>query len=185
MTIRVGINGLGRIGRCTLRAIYEHNYGDRIKVVAINSSHPLEDDVHLMKYDTTHGRFPAEVSCNDTHIIINNDHIRMFADRNPANLRWGEEDVDVVFECTGQFKTKADNLLHIEGGAKKVLISAPGANDIDATIVFGVNQDILRPEHQVVSNASCTTMAMSSWLSCSRSSYCEPTLSRTREMVIR
>lgn len=157
MTIRVGINGLGRIGRCALRAIYEHNYDDRIKVVAINSSHPLEDDVHLMKYDTTHGRFPAEVSCNDTHIIINDDYIRMFSDRNPANLPWGEEDVDVVFECTGQFKTKADNLLHIAGGAKKVLISAPGAADIDATVVFGVNHDILKPEHQVVSNASCTT----------------------------
>ena len=157
MTIRVGINGLGRIGRCALRAIYDHNYGDRIKVVAINSSHPIEDDVHLVKYDTTHGRFNAEVTNNDTHMIINDDYIRMFSDRNPANLPWGEEDVDVVFECTGQFKTKADNTLHIEGGAKKVLISAPGADDIDATVVFGVNEDVLRPEHTVVSNASCTT----------------------------
>lgn len=157
MTIRVGINGLGRIGRCALRAIYDHNYGDRIKVVAINSSHPIEDDVHLVKYDTTHGRFNAEVTNNDTHMIINDDYIRMFSDRNPANLPWGEEDVDVVFECTGQFKTKADNTLHIEGGAKKVLISAPGAADIDATVVFGVNEHVLKPEHTVVSNASCTT----------------------------
>ena len=157
MTIRVGINGLGRIGRCALRAIYKHNYSDRIKVVAINSSHPLEDDVHLLKYDTTHGRFDAEVSCDDTHITVNGDRIRMFADRNPANLPWGEEDVDVVFECTGKFKTHAENSLHIKGGAKKVLISAPGADDIDATVVYGVNHDVLRPEHTVVSNASCTT----------------------------
>jgi len=157
MTIRVGINGLGRIGRCSLRAIYEHNYTDRIKVVAINSSHPLKDDVHLMKYDTTHGRFNANVSCDDTHLIINGDRIRMFSDRNPANLAWGEEDVDVVFECTGQFKSHLDNSLHIKGGAKKVLISAPGADDVDATIVYGVNHHILKAEHVVVSNASCTT----------------------------
>jgi glyceraldehyde 3-phosphate dehydrogenase len=157
MTVRVGINGLGRIGRCALRAIYNHNYGDRIKVVAINSSHPLEDDVHLIKYDTTHGRFNADVSCDDTHITINDDRIRMFADRNPAKLPWGEEDVDVVFECTGKFKSKAENSLHIQGGAKKVLISAPGAEDIDATVVYGVNHHVLRPEHTVVSNASCTT----------------------------
>jgi glyceraldehyde 3-phosphate dehydrogenase len=157
MTVRVGINGLGRIGRCALRAIYNHNYGDRIKVVAINSSHPLEDDVHLIKYDTTHGRFNAEVSCDETHITINNDRIRMFADRNPANLPWGEEDVDIVFECTGKFKSKAENSLHIQGGAKKVLISAPGGEDVDATVVYGVNHDVLRPEHTVVSNASCTT----------------------------
>ncbi|RLA03715.1 MAG: type I glyceraldehyde-3-phosphate dehydrogenase [Gammaproteobacteria bacterium] len=157
MTIRVGINGLGRIGRCALRAIYDHDYSDRIKVVAINSSHPIDDDVHLIKYDTTHGRFNATVTGDDTHIYINDDPIRMFADRNPANLAWGEEDVDVVMECTGQFKTKADNMLHIEGGAKKVLISAPGADDIDATVVYGVNHDILKPEFTVVSNASCTT----------------------------
>jgi len=157
MTIRVGINGLGRIGRCTLRALYDHNYGDRIKVVAINSSHPLEDDVHLIKYDTTHGRFAGKVTCDDTHITINDDRIRMFADRNPANIPWGEEDVDVVLECTGQFKTHAENSQHLKGGAKKVLISAPGADDIDATIVFGVNHHVLKPEHTVVSNASCTT----------------------------
>jgi len=157
MTVRVGINGLGRIGRCALRAIYDHDYGDRITLVAINSSHPLDDDVHLIKYDTTHGRFNAEVSCDETHITINNDRIRMFADRNPANIPWGEEDVDVVLECTGQFKSKADCEKHIQGGAKKVLISAPGGDDIDATVVFGVNDDILRAEHTVVSNASCTT----------------------------
>ena len=118
MTIRVGINGLGRIGRCSLRAIYDHDYGDKIKVVAINSSHPLPDDVHLIKYDTTHGRFNAEVSCDEKNIYVNGDAIRMFADRNPANIPWGEEDVDVVFECTGKFKTKADCSLHIEGGAR-------------------------------------------------------------------
>lgn len=157
MTIRVGINGLGRIGRCTLRAIYDHDYGDKIKVVAINSSHPLPDDVHLIKYDTTHGRFNAEVSCDEKNIYVNGDAIRMFADRNPANIPWGEEDVDVVFECTGKFKTKADCSLHIEGGAKKVLISAPGADDIDATIVFGVNDNVLKAEHTIISNASCTT----------------------------
>lgn len=157
MTIRVGINGLGRIGRCVLRAIYDHDYQDKIKVVAINSSHPIEDDVHLMKYDTTHGRFNADVSNDETHMIINGDRIRMFADRNPANLGWGEEDVDIVFECTGKFKDRASNELHLQAGAKKVLISAPGADDIDAFVVYGVNDHILKAEHSIVSNASCTT----------------------------
>jgi glyceraldehyde 3-phosphate dehydrogenase len=157
MTIRVGINGLGRIGRCALRAIYEHGYSDRIKVVAINSSHPIADDVHMMKYDTTHGRFNEEVTCDDANMYINGDKIRMFADRNPANLPWGEEDVDVVFECTGKFKSHADASMHVQGGAKKVLISAPGAADVDATVVFGVNDDVLKAEHTIVSNASCTT----------------------------
>lgn len=157
MTIKVAINGLGRIGRCTLRAIYEHGYNDRIKLVAINSSHPIEDDVHMLKYDTTHGKFNADVSCDETHIIINGDRIRMFADRNPANIAWGEEDVDVVLECTGQFKSHADASLHVKGGAKKVLISAPGGADVDATVVYGVNHDVLKAGDVVVSNASCTT----------------------------
>ncbi len=157
MTIRVGINGLGRIGRCALRAIYDHDYQDKIKVVAINSSHPIADDVHLMKYDTTHGRFNAEVTCDETHMYVNGDPIRMFSDRNPANLPWGEEDVDVVFECTGKFKDLQSCSLHLQGGAKKVLISAPGADDVDAFVVYGVNHDILKAEHKIVSNASCTT----------------------------
>jgi glyceraldehyde 3-phosphate dehydrogenase len=157
MTIRVGINGLGRIGRCALRAIYDHGYQDRIKVVAINSSHPIDDDVHLMKYDTTHGRFNAEVTCDETHMFVNGDSIRMFSDRNPANIPWGEEDVDVVFECTGKFKDRAGCEMHLQGGAKKVLISAPGADDIDALVVYGVNDHILKAEHRIISNASCTT----------------------------
>ena len=157
MTIRVGINGLGRIGRCALRAIYEHGYSDRIKVVAINSSHPIEDDVHMMKYDTTHGRFNADITCDETNMYINGDCIRMYADRNPANLAWGDVDVDVVFECTGKFTSHADASLHMQGGAKKVLISAPGGADVDATVVYGVNDDVLKASDTIVSNASCTT----------------------------
>lgn len=157
MTVRVGINGLGRIGRCALRAIYDHNYGDRIKVVAINSSHPIEDDVHLLKYDTTHGRFREEITHDDQNIFIAGDCIRMFSDRNPENLPWGEVDVDVVLECTGKFRDKESCLAHIRGGAKKVLISAPASGDVDAMVVFGVNDHILKAEHQIISNASCTT----------------------------
>ncbi|MDH5433354.1 MAG: type I glyceraldehyde-3-phosphate dehydrogenase [Gammaproteobacteria bacterium] len=157
MTVKVAINGYGRIGRMVLRAIYEYNREDEIKVVAINSSHPVETNVHLTKYDTTHGRFEANVSGDDKFMYVNDDKIAMLADRNPENLPWGEYDVDVVLECTGQFKDMAGASKHFTGGAKKVLISAPGAADIDATVVYGVNHDILKPEHKVVSNASCTT----------------------------
>ncbi len=157
MTVRVAINGYGRIGRMVLRAIYELGRAEEIKVVAINSSHPIATNVHLTKYDTTHGRFNAEVTGDDDNMFINGDKIAMLADRNPENLRWSDYDVDVVLECTGQFKDRAGASKHFVGGAKKVLISAPGADDIDKTIVFGVNHDTLTADDKIVSNASCTT----------------------------
>ena len=157
MTVKVAINGYGRIGRMVLRAIYELQRETEIKVVAINSSHPIETNVHLTKYDTTHGRFSADVSCDDKNMYVNGDKIAMLADRNPENLKWSDYDVDVVLECTGYFKDREGASKHFKGGAKKVLISAPGGSDIDATIVYGVNEQILTAEHNIVSNASCTT----------------------------
>lgn len=157
MAVKVAINGYGRIGRMVLRAIYEYDRTDEIKVVAINSSHPIETNVHLTKYDTTHGRFEANVHADGTDMIVNDDKIAMLADRNPENLKWSDYDVDVVLECTGHFTNKESASKHFIGGAKKVLISSPGSGEVDATIVYGVNHDILKPEHRVVSNASCTT----------------------------
>lgn len=157
MTVKVAINGYGRIGRMVLRAIYEYNREDEIKVVAINSSHPIATNVHLTKYDSTHGRFEANVTGDEKNMYVNDDKIAMLADRNPENLKWSDYDVDLVLECTGKFKDKAGASKHFVGGAKKVLISSPGGDDIDATIVFGVNEEILKAEHTIVSNASCTT----------------------------
>jgi len=157
MTVKVAINGYGRIGRMVLRAIYEYNREDEIKVVAINSSHPIPTNVHLTKYDSTHGRFEANVTGDDENMYVNDDKIAMLADRNPENLKWSDYDVDIVLECTGHFKDREGASKHFVGGAKKVLISAPGGNDIDATVVFGVNEDVLKAEHTIVSNASCTT----------------------------
>lgn len=157
MTVKVAINGYGRIGRMVLRAIYEYNREDEIKVVAINSSHPIPTNVHLTKYDSTHGRFEANVAGDDENMYVNDDKIAMLADRNPENLKWSDYDVDIVLECTGHFKDREGASKHFVGGAKKVLISAPGGNDIDATVVFGVNEDVLKAEHTIVSNASCTT----------------------------
>ena len=157
MTIKVAINGYGRIGRTALRAIYEYNRRDEIQVVAINTCHPIADEAHFTKFDSTHGRFNAEVTYDDKHLIINGDKIRMFADRNPENIPWGEVDVDVLLECTGKFKTKDTAGLHLKSGAKKVLISAPGGDDIDRTVVYGVNHEELRASDLIVSNASCTT----------------------------
>ncbi|TQV72380.1 type I glyceraldehyde-3-phosphate dehydrogenase [Aliikangiella marina] len=157
MTVKVAINGYGRIGRMVLRAIYEYNRQDEIKVVAINSSHPIETNVHLTKFDTTHGRFTATVEGDAENMYVNGDKIAMLADRNPENLKWSDYDVDVVLECTGHFKDRAGASKHFVGGAKKVLISAPGGDDIDKTIVYGVNHDTLTADDNIVSNASCTT----------------------------
>jgi len=158
MTVRVAINGYGRIGRMVLRAIYEYNRQDEIKIVAINSSHPIATNVHLTKYDTTHGRFTAaEVTGDDEFMYVGGDAIKMVADRNPENLPWGDIGVDVVLECTGHFKDREGAGKHLKAGAGKVLISAPGADDIDATVVYGVNDDILTTEDNIVSCASCTT----------------------------
>ena len=157
MAVKVAINGYGRIGRMVLRAIYEYNREDEIKVVAINSSYPIKTNVHLTKYDSTHGRFEANVSNDEGNMYVNDDKIAMLADRNPENLKWGDYDVDVVLECTGHFKDREGASKHFVGGAKKVLISSPGGDDIDATVVFGVNDDVIKAKHRIISNASCTT----------------------------
>ncbi|NBT34008.1 MAG: type I glyceraldehyde-3-phosphate dehydrogenase [Betaproteobacteria bacterium] len=157
MTVRVAINGYGRIGRNVLRAHYEGGKKHDLQIVAINDLGKPETNAHLTQHDTAHGRFPGTVSVDGTDMIVNGDRIRVLANRNPAELPWGELGVDVVMECTGFFTTKEKASAHISGGAKKVIISAPGGKDVDATVVFGVNHQILRGSHTVISNASCTT----------------------------
>jgi glyceraldehyde 3-phosphate dehydrogenase len=157
MTVRVAINGYGRIGRNTLRAFYESGKKHDLQIVAINDLGDAKTNAHLTKYDTAHGPFPGEVSVEGENMIVNGDKIRVLANRNPAELPWGELGVDVVMECTGFFTTKEKASAHLAGGAKKVLISAPGGKDVDATIVYGVNHNALKAAHTVVSNASCTT----------------------------
>ncbi|MBK2124269.1 type I glyceraldehyde-3-phosphate dehydrogenase [Fangia hongkongensis] len=157
MAIKIAINGYGRIGRCVLRAIYEGGLSDQFKIVAINDLGSADVNVHLTKYDTTHGRFPAEVSFEGSEMLVNGDRIQILAERNPEDLPWGKLDVDVVFECTGIFTSKEKCQAHLKAGAKKVVISAPGGKDVDATIVYGVNDNTLRSDMTVISNASCTT----------------------------
>ncbi len=156
MTIKVAINGYGRIGRNVLRALYESGRKD-IQIVAINDLGDANTNAHLTQYDTAHGKFPGEVSVDGDYMVVNGDRIRVLAERDPAKLPWGELGVDVVHECTGFFASKEKASAHLTGGAKKVVISAPGGKDVDATVVYGVNQDVLRAEHTVISNASCTT----------------------------
>lgn len=157
MGIKVAINGYGRIGRQVLRAIYDYNLQDQLQVVAINASGSIETNAHLTKFDTVHGRFAADVNHDETNIIINGTKIPYFSTRNPAELPWKDLGVDLVMECTGAFTSKEKASIHLASGAKKVLISAPGGADVDATIVYGVNHNILSDEMTVVSNASCTT----------------------------
>lgn len=157
MTLKVAINGYGRIGRQVLRAIYDYNLRNQFEIVAVNASGSLETSAHLTKFDTVHGRFAANVSCDEDALIINGDRIRFFATRNPAELPWGELGVDLVLECTGAFTSKEKASVHLHSGAKKVLISAPGSADVDATVVYGVNHQVLTPEMTVISNGSCTT----------------------------
>lgn len=156
MTIRVAINGYGRIGRNILRALYESAHHQDIKIVAINDLANPQGNVHLTKYDTTHGRFKGEVHLEQDQMIVNGDAITICAERNPEELPWGKLNVDVVFECTGRFTSKEQAMAHIKAGAKKVIISAP-ATGVDATIVYGVNHHSLKANDQVISNASCTT----------------------------
>ena len=156
MTIKVAINGYGRIGRNVLRALYESGKREQIQVVAINDLGDAKINAHLTKYDTVHGRFNANVNFDETALYINQDKIRIISERDPAKLPWAELEVDVVYECTGFFTTKATAGAHITAGAKKVIISAPG-KEVDATVVFGVNQDVLTSDMTVISNASCTT----------------------------
>ena len=157
MAIKVGINGYGRIGRNILRALYESGRTGDIQVVAINDLGDANVNAHLTRYDTAHGRFNAHVSVDGDSMVINGDRIRVLSQRDPSKLPWGELGVDIVFECTGIFTSKVKASAHLAGGAKKVLISAPGGSDVDATVVYGVNHDVLSSAHTVVSNASCTT----------------------------
>ncbi len=157
MAIKVAINGYGRIGRNILRAIYESGRTDEVQVVAVNDLGDSHTNAHLMQYDTAHGRFPGEVSVDGDHMVVNGDRILVLCERDPAKLPWGDLGVDVVLECTGVFANKDKAALHIEGGAKKVIISAPGGHGVDATVVYGVNHDTLKEADTVISNASCTT----------------------------
>ena len=157
MTIRVAINGYGRIGRNVLRAHYEYGKHHDIEIVAINNPGNIDTIALLTKYDTAHGKFPAEVSVDGDYLIVNGDRIRVVGDRNPENLPWKELNVDIVMECTGFFTTKEAASAHLRAGARKVIISAPGGKDVDATVVFGVNQNVLKASDTVISNASCTT----------------------------
>ena len=157
MPIKVAINGYGRIGRNVLRALYESNRTNEIQIVAVNDLGDAETNAHLTQYDTAHGRFPHEVSVDGGDLMIKGDRIKVCAERDPAKLPWGAMGVDLVMECTGLFTSKAKAGAHLAAGAKKVIISAPGDKDVDATIVYGVNHDKLKASDQVISNASCTT----------------------------
>jgi len=157
MAIRVAINGYGRIGRNILRAVYESNRTSEIQIVAINDLGDAQTNAHLTRYDTAHGKFPGTVAVDGDCIVVNGDRIKVFAIRNPAEIPWGSLNVDVVLECTGFFTTKEKASAHIKGGAKKVIISAPGGKDVDATVVYGVNHSVLKASDTVISNASCTT----------------------------
>lgn len=157
MTIRVAINGYGRIGRNTLRAFYEGGKKHDIEIVAINDLGDVETNAHLTQYDTAHGKFSKNVGIDANCLVIDNDKIKVFAERDPKQLPWKELNIDVVFECTGLFTTKEKAGQHIQAGAKKVIISAPGGKDVDATIVYGVNHHVLKASDTVISNASCTT----------------------------
>ncbi|MBV2180638.1 MAG: type I glyceraldehyde-3-phosphate dehydrogenase [Castellaniella sp.] len=157
MTIRVAINGYGRIGRNILRAHYEDGKKHDIQIVAINDLGDPKTNAHLTRYDTAHGRFPGTVEVDGDYMVVDGDRIRVLADRDPAKLPWGDLGVDVVLECTGFFTSKEKASAHLKGGAKKVIISAPGGKDVDATIVYGVNHHVLKASDTVISNASCTT----------------------------
>ena len=157
MALKVGINGYGRIGRNVLRALYESGRQKEIQIVAVNDLADAQTNAHLTQYDTAHGRFPGSVTADGDSIIVNGDRIKVIAERDPSKIKWGEMGVDVVLECTGFFTSKLEAGKHLAGGAKKVIISAPGGKDVDATIVYGVNHQVLKASHTVISNASCTT----------------------------
>jgi len=157
MAVKVGINGYGRIGRNILRAIYESERTDDFQIVAVNTLGGIEVNAHLTQYDTAHGKFSGKVSVDGDYMVVNGDRIRILGERDPTQLPWGKLGVDVVLECTGVFRSKTKASAHLASGAKKVVISAPAGDDIDATIVYGVNHNILKSSHTVISNASCTT----------------------------
>ena len=157
MPIKVGINGYGRIGRNILRALYEAKRTAQIQIVAVNDLGDAQTNAHLTRYDTVHGRFPGEVQVDGNAMVVNGDRIRVLAERDPSKLPWGELGAEFILECTGLFSSRAKASAHLKGGAKKVVISAPGGEDVDATIVYGVNHEILKSSFTVISNASCTT----------------------------
>ncbi len=157
MAIRVGINGYGRIGRNVLRALYESGRTKELEIVAVNDLGDAATNAHLTRYDSAHGRFPGTVAVDGDAMVVNGNRIKVLAERDPAKLPWGDLKVDVVMECTGLFTTKEKAGLHLKGGAKKVIISAPASDEVDATIVYGVNHHTLKASHTVISNASCTT----------------------------
>ncbi|MBB71682.1 MAG: type I glyceraldehyde-3-phosphate dehydrogenase [Legionellales bacterium] len=157
MTVRIAINGFGRIGRNILRAVYEYNRTNDVKVVAINDLGNIESSAYLAKYDSTHGRFPGDLQIDGSDLVVNGDKIIGMSERDPAKLDWGGKDIDIVMACSGRFNSREKAQLHLDNGAKKVLISAPAGSDVDATVVYGVNDNVLKAEHRIVSNASCTT----------------------------
>lgn len=157
MTIRVAINGYGRIGRNILRAIYENNYRKQIQVVAINDLGDVDTNVYLTQHDTVHGKFPGEVKVDGKDMMVNGDKIKVSAERDPTKLPWKDLNVDVVLECTGLFTSREKAGQHLTAGAKKVVISAPAGKDVDATIVYGINDNILKASDKIISNGSCTT----------------------------
>src|SRR5712672_2963864 len=157
MAIKVGINGYGRIGRNILRALYESKRTSQVQIVALNDLGDAKTNAHLTRYDTVHGKFPGEVAVDGDSMVVNGDRIRVLAERDPAKLPWGDLGVEFVLECTGLFTSKVKAGAHLKGGAKKVMISAPGGEDVDATIVYGVNHNVLKSGFTVISNASCTT----------------------------
>lgn len=159
MKVKVAINGFGRIGRNVVRAIFESGRDD-IDIVAINDLGPVETNAHLMRYDSVHGRFPHDVTVSGDRIHVGRESFKVLAERDPTKLPWGEMDIDIVMECTGIFNSRDQAAMHIDAGAKRVLVSAP-ASGADATIVYGVNHDTLTKEHTIVSNASCTTNCLS------------------------
>jgi len=157
MPVKVAINGYGRIGRNILRALYESKRTNEIQVVAVNDLGDAKTNAHLTRYDTAHGPFPLPVGVDGDSLVVGGDRIKVCAERDPSKLPWGQLGVDIVLECTGLFTTKEKAGMHLKAGAKKVIISAPGGKDVDATIVYGVNHKTLKASHTVISNASCTT----------------------------
>ncbi len=157
MPVKVAINGYGRIGRNILRALYEGKRRNEIQIVAVNDLGDAKTNAHLTRYDTAHGPFPFPVGVDGDSLVIDGDRIKVCAERDPSKLPWGALGVDIVLECTGLFTTKEKAGMHLKAGAKKVIISAPGGKDVDATIVYGVNHKVLKASDTVISNASCTT----------------------------
>ncbi len=157
MKTRIAINGYGRIGRNIVRALFEAPEKYDVEIIAVNDLGDININAHLTRYDTTHGKFPGTVTIEDDHLVINGHRIKMLCERDPEKLPWKALQVDVVHECTGLFTTRDKASKHIVAGAKKVIISAPAGKEVDATIVYGVNHHILKADHRIISNASCTT----------------------------